>query len=717
MSAGSGKRTISGRLSRTLGLLVALMLASAAVGIGSLTLVITTRDTIVQRYDPLRLSNARIFVDLANAEVGVRGYLLTGKKSFLQPYAAGIAAYPHDYQSSVALAAGDPATLLLLNRSRSAADAWLHRYAEPIAAGPGGPNATSAAETTQGMSLFESFRLANLAVDHSVGRMLDQARKRASMIQDLALGILTAIAVLGIGTGIMVAAKVNRSISRSLQVVRNTMHELAGGDTGARAPPAEFVEIQAVSNSLNRLADEAEASRTASAERTWMSRLAIQVSRQIRNELGDRAVLDQAVANLGTALHADRVLIRITDGDDQAGVLAAQWAAEGTGPLLAANRLAGSINESADFWSDVSGTLVIEDCATVPYAEPGIRADWEAGGVGSLVRQMLWDGSELMGTVLITAGTKRSWSEGEVELVRVVAGDLARALTHARMYSHQQQLVAKLRELDDAKTAFIGTLSHESVTLQTSIAGYVELVRDGSAGTTTPAGDRMLGTILRNTDRLRSLTDDLRTLSLIESGSPSTTRERVVLGDLVGSVQAVLGPVARQRDITLRCEPGDPAARVWGDPIQLERALLNLAANAVKFTPDGGEVTVRVDHEGPDSLLVIADTGIGIPTDEQEAVFGQFHRASNANAGVTAGTGLGLGLGPGLGLDLGLGLAISRGIVERHGGTLTLDSEVGVGTTVTVRIPQDARDARAGQRAGARSEEVVRSQGVGGTRG
>ena len=112
---------------------------------------------------------------------------------------------------------------------------------------------------------------------------------------------------------------------------------------------------------------------------------------------------------------------------------------------------------------------------------------------------------------------------------------------------------------------------------------------------------------------------------------------------------------------------------VLGDEHQLERLLLNLVSNAVKFTPDGGTVVVSVSASASSVVLSVADDGIGIPAAEQEAVFGRFFRGTEATREVIPGT--------------GLGLAIVQAIVEHHGGTLSLTSAPGKGTTVCVRLP------------------------------
>jgi signal transduction histidine kinase len=142
---------------------------------------------------------------------------------------------------------------------------------------------------------------------------------------------------------------------------------------------------------------------------------------------------------------------------------------------------------------------------------------------------------------------------------------------------------------------------------------------------------------------------------------------------LVETVCESLLPTAEGKSLTLTARTSGGGAMVLGDEHQLERLLLNLVSNAVKFTPPGGRVLVSCSISSSSVILSVADTGIGIPADEQEAVFGRFFRGAEATQEVIPGT--------------GLGLAIVQAIVEHLGGTLTLHSAAGQGTTVRVRLP------------------------------
>jgi signal transduction histidine kinase len=147
----------------------------------------------------------------------------------------------------------------------------------------------------------------------------------------------------------------------------------------------------------------------------------------------------------------------------------------------------------------------------------------------------------------------------------------------------------------------------------------------------------------------------------------------VDVNPLLDAVCESLLPTADGKSLTLTTRCADGPAVVLGDEHQLERLLLNLVSNAVKFTPAGGHVLVSVAASASSVVLSVDDDGIGIPADEQEAVFGRFFRGTEATREVIPGT--------------GLGLAIVQAIVEHHGGTLTLTSAPGQGTTVRVELP------------------------------
>jgi PAS domain S-box-containing protein len=243
--------------------------------------------------------------------------------------------------------------------------------------------------------------------------------------------------------------------------------------------------------------------------------------------------------------------------------------------------------------------------------------------------------------------------------------------------------VHELEELDRIRREFVATVSHELRTPLTSIIGEVELLVDGDLGDLSTDQAHGVEIIGRNSERLLILIDDLLTLSHIETSALDLHREPTVVARLVDGVRSQVEPAAVAKSVALvfSCHPRTDTVVV--DPEQLDRALLNLVTNAIKFTPAGGTVGLEARREGEDLVFTVTDTGLGIPEDEQDRLFTTFFRSSVAINMAIQGT--------------GLGLVIVKRIVEEHGGTISVVSTPGVGTTVMVTIPAaDSPEGRAG---------------------
>ena len=237
----------------------------------------------------------------------------------------------------------------------------------------------------------------------------------------------------------------------------------------------------------------------------------------------------------------------------------------------------------------------------------------------------------------------------------------------------ERHAVERLRRLDTAKTDFVSTVSHELHTPTTSIVGYTEMLRDGYAGEPTPEQVPMLDAIARNGARLIAVAGDLLTLSGLESGDRDWDFSPVDLTAVVTHGEEAIHPLVRERDLEVVFDVPDLAVAVRGDAGLLDRVLMNLHSNAVKFTPDGGSVGCSL-HVGPTSVeLVVSDTGIGIPEEEQGDLFSKFFRSSTAQSAAIQGT--------------GLGLSIISSIVAAHDGHIDVRSRHGEGSTFTVRLP------------------------------
>ncbi len=176
-----------------------------------------------------------------------------------------------------------------------------------------------------------------------------------------------------------------------------------------------------------------------------------------------------------------------------------------------------------------------------------------------------------------------------------------------------------------------------------------------------------------NSARLLSLIDDLLTLSRVQEEGLAMVDRVVDLRKIVASACSVVAPTTERRDLELDVELPDEPVPFLGDRDMLERVVINLVGNAVKFTPERGRVTVALLAEQDSAVVEVADTGIGIPLEEQERLFSRFFRSSLAQEQAIPGS--------------GLGLSIAHAIVEKHGGEMTVESEPGEGTTFRVRLP------------------------------
>jgi len=233
--------------------------------------------------------------------------------------------------------------------------------------------------------------------------------------------------------------------------------------------------------------------------------------------------------------------------------------------------------------------------------------------------------------------------------------------------------VTERREVDRMKDEFVSVVSHELRTPLTAIRGSLGLLAAGKAGEVPERGQRMLDIAVQNTDRLIRLINDILDLERIESGKVAMEQHPVNAAELAHNAAEVMLPMAERAGVGLYVEA--EAVHLLADADRILQVLTNLISNAVKFSPPGGSVEVRVEPVDGEARFRVADQGRGIPADRLESIFERFQQVDSSDSRQKGGT--------------GLGLAICRTIVTQHGGRIWAESEPGAGSTFHFTIPLD----------------------------
>jgi signal transduction histidine kinase len=395
-----------------------------------------------------------------------------------------------------------------------------------------------------------------------------------------------------------------------------------------------------------------------------------------------------------SAAHARADLIRLTDlvhsGPEATRLTAAREAFEryhdavvaeqarllaGRPPApVPANSPARALGEQAETEMDAlqqaTYARVLRTQAEVARLE---RRTWNGVGVALATAVVL----ALLATAVIALRITRSLRRLSAATTAVAAGSFSEPIrvggrdevsVLARSFN---AMAARLRQHDEVKEEFFATLSHELRSPITSVREAAHLLADGVPGPLTPKQARMVDIIRRSTDRLLRLVNQILDVSRLRAGVLPLERVPLDLDWLVGRAIDELRPQADEAKVTLERERVGTRFTVVGDEDRLVQVVVNLLANAVRFTPVGGRVTVRLVDAGSECELQVEDTGVGIPPAELPHVFESYRQAHPGKGGT------------------GLGLAIVRGLVHAHGGRVTAESQEGKGSRFTVLLPRD----------------------------
>jgi signal transduction histidine kinase len=238
-----------------------------------------------------------------------------------------------------------------------------------------------------------------------------------------------------------------------------------------------------------------------------------------------------------------------------------------------------------------------------------------------------------------------------------------------------EQQNRRMQEANRLKSEFLANMSHELRTPLNAIIGFSKLLHGGKAGALTPTQIEYLGDIVNSSNHLLQLINDVLDLAKIESGRTEIRVETVELKRLAGEVRDILRGLAAEKRIRLTIDVSSELTTVEVDPRLLKQVLYNYLSNAIKFTPDAGQVVMRIGADAVDSFRIeVEDTGIGIKPEDLGRLFVEFQQLDSSSSKRYSGT--------------GLGLALTKRIVEAQGGSVGVDSEVGSGSRFWALLPR-----------------------------
>jgi signal transduction histidine kinase/ActR/RegA family two-component response regulator len=296
---------------------------------------------------------------------------------------------------------------------------------------------------------------------------------------------------------------------------------------------------------------------------------------------------------------------------------------------------------------------------------------YEYGWRSVLAVPVLRDG-QIIGVMVVRRKAPGGFSEEIVDFMETFASQSALAVFNARLFEELERQSAELEVASQHKSDFLASMSHELRTPLNAVIGFSDVLLERMFGELNERQEEYLRDILNSGKHLLELLNEILDLSKVEAGRMELESSVFSVRGVIEHALALVRERAALHGIALSFEIDPDLDLITSDELRFKQVMLNLLSNAVKFTPDGGHVAVRAFHAGQRLAVTVSDDGVGIPVEEQERIFESFHQGRRG-ASREEGT--------------GLGLTLCRRIVTLLGGTLTLKSKVGVGSTFGFNIP------------------------------
>ncbi len=314
----------------------------------------------------------------------------------------------------------------------------------------------------------------------------------------------------------------------------------------------------------------------------------------------------------------------------------------------------------------------VADLLADPEFAPTPREIYERENVRTVLSVPMLRNDALVGVITAWRREVRPFSAKQIELVETFANQAVIAIENGRLFGEIEEKSLQLEVVSRHKSEFLANMSHELRTPLNAIIGFSEVLSEKLFGDLNDKQEEYLQDILTSGRHLLSLINDILDLSKVEAGQMDLELGRFSLAETLENGLSMIKERAGRHGIALSLEIDPGLDEIEADERKIKQVLFNLLSNAIKFTPDGGRIDVTAQSAGNIVEVAVRDAGIGIAAEDQERIFEEF-RQVGAGVAKTEGT--------------GLGLALTRKLVELHGGRIWVESEIGLGSTFTFSLP------------------------------
>ena len=696
MAAATGRPRVGERLGRARIGSIVLGVTVALLVLGSLGLGALAGNTRTQQETAATatVNLERTIKLLDDMETAMRGYMISGQTSFLQPYTDAGAQLPRTLDSLSRAAPGIDSRLpAQVAQLAAAANQWRLQVAEPeiaLTQSGNGTQALTEVASGNGKSLFDDIRNRAAAAEATVSARDAQLADDASRIQTTTIVVVLILALIGLAAGGVAL----RSSTRERKLLttlaeRAEALEAANQDLGRREQRLVTQQQVQLAASSTLDMDQLAGLTLAALTRTLGCELAVfylyeEAGRRLLPAAGHEANAEPVSLDEGpvgqAARSGNRVVVEHVPEDTRFVVR------PGVGTAIPRVLVC----EPLIFQDHVLGVVVLGWLR--PPTESRLEALAEAmSPLGVAVSNAMVH--QRMRILLADLGAanarlKDQFDQLERQGTEIQARNEELAGRNTELAAQRLELAAKNQQVERAnrlKSEFLANMSHELRTPLNAILALSQLLLDRLDGDLTEEQDKQVRIIHRNGQNLLRLINDVLDLSRIEAGRLEVTPSTFNLFDLLTAAEATMHPLLLEKGLPLILDVGNDIGPLHQDETKLKQALLNLLSNAAKFTESGSirleARSISLANQQPGVCLRVIDTGIGIPTGELETIFDEFHQIDSSLTRRYEGT--------------GLGLAITRHLVTALGGEITVASEVGTGSTFTITIP--ARISAAGQ--------------------